>query len=301
MTKLAAIALAVACLCATVVSAQDKKTTDQPAKYVWYSIDKINSGKFEVYAKLVSQLRDAANTTAPDMYWIAGSPITGESDRITIVTFHETMASVEKMWTAFDKVYQAASVKYASLNSESAESGGGSNFVLAEYNKDISYRPDMVPTANTTWWATTLLSLNPGCEYQLEDVAKQVIELHKKAGDKDHWIAYDIRAGYPEPTVLFVVPMRSLADEDEEPPAAAKEVFESPLVRQMFTHFDKECVRHIESAYTRVEPGLSRPSQALVAANPDFWTVKEEMPTSAAKTTKPKKGAVQPAVMKNPQ
>jgi hypothetical protein len=297
MVRLAALGLAMGCLCTTVAFAQDEKGTDQPAKYVWYSVDKFNSGKFEVYAKLVSQLRDAANTTAPDLYWIAGSPITGESDHVTIVTFHDNMASVEKMWTAFDKVYHAANVKYASLNAESAESSGGSHFVLAQYDKDISYRPDMVPLANTTWWGTTLLSLNPGCQSQLQDVAKQVIEMHKKAGDKDHWIAYDIRAGYPEPTVLFVQPMRSLADEDEEPPATTKELFESPPVRQMFSHFDKECVRHIESEYTRVEPQLSRPTQALLAQNPEFWTVKEEVPNTG-KNAKPKKGVVRPAVMK---
>jgi hypothetical protein len=93
----------VLCLCTAVVSAQDKKSSDEPAKYVC--------------AKLVSQLRDIASTAPPDMYWIAGSPITGKSDHVTIVTFHDGMVSVEKMWTAFDKVFKEASLKYTNLNS----------------------------------------------------------------------------------------------------------------------------------------------------------------------------------------
>jgi hypothetical protein len=279
------------------MSAQ-QKAADEPSKYVWYEIAKVNSGKYQVYSKLISQLREAANSAAPDVHWIAGSPITGDSDRVTFVTFHDNMASIEKMMIAFDKVGETAGMKNANLSAESAESEGGSYYVLAQYNKDISYRPLMVPQAETKWWASELVSLNPGCESELQDVAKQVIQMHQKANDNDHWIAYDIRAGYPQPTVLFVTLMRSLADDDQEPPAAAKELFESPPVREMFSRFDKACVRHVESTYSRVDPSLSRPPQNLVAANPDFWTIKEEAPAVATKKTKPKKSAVQPAAMK---
>jgi hypothetical protein len=296
MAKLLAIGLAMACVCSILASAQDSKSPDQPSKYVWYGTEKINSGKYGVYTKVVSQFRDAVNTAAPDIHWIAGSPITGESDRITYVTFHENLASVEKMMKGFDKVDELT-MKNANMATQEAESSGGSNWVLAEYNKELSYRPDMVPMSQTTWWATTVFSLRPGCRDDLKDLAKQVIDLHKKAGDNEHWIAYDIRAGYPEPTVLFVQPMRSLADDDQEPNAAEKEAFDNPLVRGAFSKFDRECVTHIESQYTRVEPSLSRPPQSLVAANPDFWTVKEEAPMTAMKS-KSKKGDVQPAALK---
>ena len=49
MAKLLAIGLAVACACSTFASAQDSKSSDQPSKYVWYSVEKVNSGKFGVY------------------------------------------------------------------------------------------------------------------------------------------------------------------------------------------------------------------------------------------------------------
>ena len=296
MAKLLAIGLAVACACSTYASAQDSKSSDQPSKYVWYSVEKINSGKFGVYMKVASQFREAVNTSAPDVHWIAGSPITGDSDRITYVTFHDNLASIEKMMKDMDKVGEAL-MKNASLSAQEAESSGGSQMVLAEYNKELSYRPEMVPLSHTTWWSVELVGLRPGCEEDLKNIARQVIDLHKKAGDNDHWTAYDIRGGAPEPAVLFVQTMRSLADGDQEPPAAAKELFDSPLVKQAFSKFDRECVTHVESSYSRVEPSLSRPPQSLVAANPDFWTVKEEAPTVATKT-KSKKPVVEPAALK---
>jgi hypothetical protein len=295
MAKLLAIGLAVACVCSTLASAQDK-SSDQPAKYVWYSVEKVNSGKFPVYMKTAAQFREAVSSAAPDVYWIAGSPITGDSDRITYVTFHDNLASIEKMMKAMDKVGDAL-IKNASWSTQISESSGGAHNVLAEYNKELSYRPDMVPLSHTTWWSATLLGLRPGCDDDLKDLAKQVIEMHKKAGDNDHWMTYEIRGGVPQPAVLFVTTMKSLADDDQEPPAAAKEIFENPLTKQAFRKFDHECVTNFENTYSRVEPSLSRPTQSLVAANPDFWTVKEEAPTVATKT-KSRKVTVEPAALK---
>jgi hypothetical protein len=298
MARLFAIAVAVACLCSPFAFAQAQKTADQPSKYIWYETAKINSGKYELFNKLVAQYRDATTSTAPDVYWITGSPITGESDRVTLVTFHDNMASIEKTMTAFEKVEQALTLKNASFYSQAAEAEAGSHWALAEYSKELSYRPDMVPMANTAWWSSSLLNLKPGCEYEFADVVKQVADLHKKAGDNEHWTAYEIRAGYPEPSVLFVTTMRSLADMDQEPPAGAKELFESAPMRQMFQKIGKECIAHIESTYSRVQPNLSRAPQSLIAANPDFWTIKEEAPAVATKKGKAKKEAVVPAAIK---
>jgi hypothetical protein len=302
MARLFAIAAAVACLCSPFASGQAQKTTDQPSRYIWYGTTKINSGKYELYNKLVAQYREATTSTAPEMYWVAGTPITGDSDRVTIVTFHDNMASIEKAMTAFEKIDAAISLKNTNFTTQDAEAEGGSHWVLAEYSKELSYRADMVPMANTTWWASTLMNLKPGCEYEFADVVKQVTDLHKKAGDNEHWMAYEIRAGAPEPSVLFVTRVRSLADMDQEPPAAAKELFESAPMRQMFQKIGKECISHIESTYSRVDPKLSRVSSSLMAANPDFWTIKpEETPVVATKKGKGKKEAVVPAAIKEPE
>jgi len=298
MAKRLAIAVAVVCLCSPFAFSQAQKTTDQPSKYIWYESAKINSGKSELFNKLIAQYRDATTTTAPEVYWIAGTPITGDSDRVTFVTFHDNMASIEKTMTAFEKIEQAITLKNAGFTAQAAEAEAGSHWVLAEYSKDLSNRGDMVPMANTTWWASSLFNLKPGCRYEFADVVKQVADLHKKAGDNEHWIAYEIRAGYPEPSVLFVTPVRSLADMDQEPPAATKELFESAPMRQMIQRIGKECISHIEHTYSRVEPKLSRVSQSLIAANPDFWTIKEEAPAVATKKGKPKKEAVVPAALK---
>jgi hypothetical protein len=287
MTRLTAIVLVVFCLLGA-LAAQENQSSGKTAKYVYYQDAKVNSGKYRVFAKTVGEFRDAAATAAPDSYWIVGSPITGDTSTFVFVTFQDSMAGVEKFASSLDKAGQAVMAKDANYEQESAESDGGSQLGLARYNEEISYRPDMVPLADTAYWSSETIGLRPGCGHEFDEAAKQVIELHKKAGDNDHWIAYDIVTGPSLPAVLFVQPMKSLADEDQEPPAAAKEIFQSPMVRNMLSHISKECITHISSAYFKVEPSLSRPMPALVTANPGFWTVKEET-ASAAPVRKGKK------------
>ncbi len=296
MAKLFAIAAALMCLCGLAIG-QTPKTTDQPSRYIWYETAQINTGKYELFNQLMAQYRDATTAAAPDLYWITGSPITGDGARATLVTFHDSMASVEKMMTAFGKVEQAIHLKNANFEAQAAEAQAGSRYVLAEFSKELSYRPDMIPMANTAWWSSTLMNLKPGCEYEFADVVKQVIDVHTKAGGNDHWTAYNIRAGYPEPSILMVTTLRSLADIDEELPATAKELFGSAPMRQMFQKIGKECIAHFETTYFRVTPNLSRPPQSLIAANPDFWTIKEQAPAVAAKQGKAKKGPVKPAAL----
>jgi hypothetical protein len=296
MARFFAMAVAVACLCSLFAFGQTQTTA--PSRYVWWETATIGPGKYELFSKINAQYRDATTATAPEQYWITGAPITGDSGRVTFVTFHDNMASVEKMMNAFDKVDEALALKNANFATQAAEAEPSAHWGLAEYSKELSYRPDMVPMANTTWWASSLFNLKPGCEYEFGDVVKQVADLHKKAGDNEHWTAYEIRAGYPEPSVLFVTTLRSLADLDQEPTAASKELFESAPIKQMFQKIGKECIAHIESSYSRVDPKLSRVPQSVIAANPDFWTIKEEAPAVAARKGKAKKEAIVPAAMK---
>ena len=288
MTRLTAIVLVVFCLLGA-LAAQENQSSSKIAKYVYYEDAKVNSGKYRVFAKTVGEFRDAAATAAPDSYWIVGSPMTGDTSTFVFVTFQDSMAGVEKFSSSIGKAGEAVMAKDASYEQESAESDGGSQLGLARYNEEISYRPDMVPLADTAYWSSETISLRPGCGHEFDEAAKQVIELHKKAGDNDHWIAYDVMTGPSLPAVLFVQPLKSLADEDQEQPAAAKEIFQSPMVRNMLSHISKECITHISSAYFKVEPSLSRPMPALVTANPSFWTVKEETASAAAPMKKGKK------------
>jgi len=302
MRKISALLLAVVCTCG-VLAAQDNDSKDagkpagKHAKYAYWEDVKVNNGKGAVFGKMAAQFRDAANSSSSDAYWIAGTPITGEDGIVTYVTFQDSMAGVEKFVGDLDKIYTAAAAKNASLDTEAAEAEGPSHTGLGRYRDDLSYNADMVSPGDTRWWNAEVVSLRPGCQKEFEDAVKQVMDLHKKVQDHDHWIAYQIVSGEQLPAMLFVTPMKSLAEEDEEPPAAAKELFDSPLVQRLFQSISKECITGVRSHYTQVQPSFSRPSPNVVAAAPDFWNPKQEsasnMPAKKGKKSS-KKSSMQP-------
>ena len=291
MTKLVAIGPAIACLLIAFAPAQEKQentSNSAIARYVMIEDTQIGVAKEAGIANVNAQIRDTVNGVAPDQYWIAGEPVTGDSGHFTFVSFYDSMASVEKGGDAMTKVGQALAAKNPSFIGQVGDVIKGLHFTLAEYNKDLSYRPDAVPLAETKWWWTDVVELKPGCEDGFAENGKVFSEMAKRANWDIHWIAYNIRAGAPDPTILLVIPMRSLAEWDQEPPAAAMEAMASAPMRQMLQQFDKGCIRHREHFFTRVDPGLSRPAQSLVAANPDFWTPKPEPAVASAKPAKQK-------------
>jgi hypothetical protein len=293
MTRFKAIVLAVLCLLGTLAAqekSQEDKSSSKTAKYVYWQDSKVNAGKYGVFAKTVAEFRDAAASAAPDTYWIVGSPVTGDNSTFTFVTFQDSMAGVEKFMSDIGKTAQAVVAKNASFDQETAESDGGSNSALAKYNEELSLHPDAVPMADTAYWMTELFELRPGCSQQFNQAAKQVMDLHTKNGDNEHWIAYNVMSGPTMPAVFFVVPMKTLAEMDQEPTAASKQAFQSPAVQSLLNSVSKECIAHISARYYKVEPGLSRPMPSLVTANPSFWTVKQEtVSASPMKKSKKKK------------
>ena len=291
MTKLVAIGPAIACLLIAFAPAQEKQETTSNnaiARYVYIQDTQIGVGKQAGLANGIAQYRDTVNGVAPDQYWIAGEPVTSDSEHFTVVSFYDSMASFEKGGAAFAKVDQALAAKNPSLASQAGDIFKGSHRILAESNKELSYRPDAVPLAETKWWYIIAYELKPGCEDGFAEIGKAYSEIAKRANWDIHWITYNVRAGAPEPTIWVVIPMRSLAEMDPETPAAAREAMASAPMSQMLQQFDKGCTRNVEHSYIRVDPGLSRPPQSVVAANPDFWTPKPQPAMAVAKPAKQK-------------
>jgi hypothetical protein len=291
MKNTVALVLAVACFCGWAVAQQgapavNAGATEKPAKYVYYEDVKVTSGRMRQFVQETGQIRQAASSASSDAYWFAGSHVTGDGNDVVFVTFQPTMAAVEKFDENISKVASAAMTKNASLAEQSGASQAGANLGLAEYSDELALRPELVPPGSMHFWQTTAYQLRPGCSDEFKDVVKQVAEMHKKADDNAHWLAYEVLAGGQVPTFLLVRPMKSLAEQDEEPPAAAKEMFQARPFQHMTSAFSKECVAHVERNIYKVEPGLSRPAQSMVAASPEFWNVKEENASAVA----PKKG-----------
>ena len=285
-----------ACTAAAVAVAQQP----QPAKYLWIETVQLNTGKYLQFHEMVRQVRMAATDTAPGLHWMAASPLTGDARQVSILIPHNTLAELDQTLQAMMKIEQAVRAKNVNLTEQAAETEAGSHILLAKFRPELSYKVERFDPAFTTRWREKIFYLRPGMQDQFERVFLQMMELENQAGDPNSkWLMYEIVAGGSTPAYVMVTPLRSLADMDVEATELSKKVY-TPMAIATIRATMKECATKVETNFMMLQPELSRPPENVLAANPDFWTVKEPAPVVATKATGKKKVKVEEAEMAKP-
>jgi len=298
MKKVCAWILAVLVVCSVVAVAGDNAgAASNVPKLIRISKYDVKIGKTLEYESLVRQVRQALNSNNANYHWVAASPIAGTGGTIDIIGFYDNFAEIEQSMKSFMQGARSV-MQNTAFNRDASESIQGTKGIIARYREDLSYRPEKLDLANSTSWELTVVKLRPGTAMEYNDLEKEAIELHKRGNIDEHWVVYAVEYGGHSPTLLYLTSLKSLADLDVDRRDVHKAVF-TDSIRRRFSHVAQEAVVSEESTVLTVRPDLSRAPQTLVAANPGFWTVKEEAPVVASK--KGKKSAVQPASMKEKQ
>jgi hypothetical protein len=251
-------------------------------------------GKIGEFANLNQQVRQALNNGNATYHYVAATPLAGSGGVVEFVSFYDNYGQIETAMKSFNQS-AGALMKSTEFNRGASDSVQGTHGIIAKFRPDLSYNPQKLDLANATSWEVSFVHLKPGYSRDFEDLEKQAIELHQKGNINEHWVVYQVEYGAQAPSFIFLRALKSLADLDVELKAAHDAVF-TEAIRRHFTRTAKEAVDSERRTILTVRPDLSRPPQTLVAANPTFWTVKEEAPMTAGKMKK--KSAVQPAAMK---
>ena len=285
MRKLATIVLVVVCLLASAVAGDKPDTAISP--YLLLQQTTLNNAKAVAYPGLVSEFKNIASSVNSENYWLAGSGITGNSYDLYFVSPLSNFAEVGKMMKSFEQVYQAIKVKNASLVDQFAEAEMVTRSSIWEYVPTLSYIPDKVDTAHATHWMVYTFHIKPGTMSSFSGLVHERADLIKKSNADEHWIAYRSVAG-TDTAMMFVIPVASLSELDADNSMAMKSVM-TPVVREHLESLVQQTTTKIESQLLMVRPELSRPNPQIVAANPDFWTVKEPVVSAEKKVKKAKK------------
>jgi len=289
--------LAMLVVCSTVAVAGDSSdTAGNVPKLIRLSKYEIKTGKIGEYANLNQQVRQALNNGNASFHYVAATPIAGTGGLVEIVSFYDNYGEIETAMKSFAQS-TGALLKSAEFNRGASDAIQGSHGIIAKFRPDLSYNPQKLDLANATSWELSFVRLKPGYSRDFEDLEKQAIELHQKGNIDEHWVVYQVQYGAQTPSFIYLTALKSLADLDVDRKAAHEAVF-TEAVRRQFSRVFKEAGDFEQSTILTVRPDLSRPPQTLLAANPSFWTVKEEGPAVATKTTKKKTATMQPAAMK---
>ncbi len=264
-----------------------------PPKYIWVQYVSVAGDKTDAYPKLLAQFQHAVDASKADVFWVATTNLTGDSRQANFISFFDNMEAVEKEIAMYDRISAEAVKINPNIWPEMGAAEQQPRSTMAKFVPELSYRPEKVALADAKWWSVTTIHLKPGHMTAFAELIKQEQELLKKAEIDEHFLVYAVMAGLPTSGAAYyiIVPMKSLAEMDMDRSAQVSTVF-TPIVRRHFEAAVENMVSQIQTNLLMVRPNMSRPPKSFLAANPDFWTVKEPSPAVAGK--KPKRAASEP-------
>jgi hypothetical protein len=287
MNKVLTLAIAVVCLVVSAFAGENQPVTTDIQPYLLLQQTTIANGKGEFYLQIINQLKDTATATKAETYWLAGSGVTGDSRDLYFVMPMKSFSEMPTIFAEFDKVFEAAKLKNASLPQQVGETELINRSSIWRFSPALSHMPDKVDVAHTTGWMVYTFHLKPGNRTEFSKLVRERKDLITKGNISENWIAYESVAGM-DTAMMFVIPLRSFADLDVDQSEAWKAVM-TPVMLDHLEATVQKTVNKMESQLIMVRPEFSRPTPKTMAANPDFWTVKQPVVSAEKKGRTPKK------------
>ena len=267
-----------------------------PPKILMISRINLKEGRAMDYQKLDRQVRQTIHKNDPNLNWITATAFTGNDNEETYFQLLNSYAEIEQTDAAFGKAAGAlfTSADFTQTVAGTQESGRN---IIAKFREDLSYNADKFDPANAKFWSVTYRRDKPGSGAEYASLRQDVTAQLKAANFDTHSLVYEVTYGMPATSYIVLRDLPSLSVLDTD----LSKQYESSVpknLRQQVTAFSHENTIVTESVIYQVKPELSHPPQNLVAANPNFWMVKEtEGAPVVAKKGKGKQ-AVEPAAMK---
>jgi hypothetical protein len=224
-------------------------------------------------------------------HYIAMNSLSGRS-RALYITGYPSFEAWEKDDAAIDK--------NATLSSELDKDSLTDGELLDEigqlvlyYDEDTSYRPN--PDLSTArFMEISVYKIKPGHGKGWNDLAKMVIDAHKKAGTSAHWATYEVAYGGADEYVVFSAD-KSMSEIDTG--YAEDKQFQDALGEEGMKRFHELIESTIDSADSelfQINPRQSYVPDEWIKADPEFWKPKPAM-APAAKPAATAKPAAKPA------
>ena len=150
-------------------------------------------------------------------------------------------------------------------------------------NEELSFRAEW-DTAKIRYYEVTVVRLQPGYGRDYEQLRKLVNAAHEKAKVDERWSVYEVIAGAPDDTYIFLSPVVSLAEWDKTEAMHGKEYREAlgEDARTRLRDFSRVAVKSSETRLFSLSPKMSYLPKDFTDRAPDFWTPKPA-PAPAAK------------------
>ena len=215
-------------------------------------------GKIEsAYARAFAQAGFAnyfgmESVTGPDQAWF--------------IEAFDSWASIENGLGMMSK--QPLRSEIAPLSPQDGDLLQADSSVVASLQTALSYLPGAQNPAGMRFMDVLTIRIHPGQEAAFAERARLLNAAREKAKWKGRAAVYKVESGKMEITYLVLLPVISLRELDSERDETA---VMTPRDLTEFRKINQETVVESEHALFAINPKMSNPPKAVVAADPEFW------------------------------
>ena len=236
----------------------------------------IKEGKFAAHEKTEAAYVRAFHRAEFPGHYLALSPLSGANE----VWFVEAFPSFEA-----SQKWQAETEKEplkSALTEADAQDGAlreRSNSLWAVYRPKLSYRADKLDVGKTRFVRIFTYHIRPGRTTEFLAMAPTVIHAYETANADRTFLCYEVKAGAPVGTFLFIEGLTSLKplDSADELSQAFATAMGAEGLKKL-DEFDAAAVASEEVNLFQVNAAMSYVSKSVVDEDPAFWHPK---PTAA--------------------
>jgi hypothetical protein len=215
---------------------------------------------------------------------LAMTSVTGPSEAWFLKGF-DSFAGLEKDNQASEKDPALAAVSAAFVPKESEYLNEGRE-LTARYRPEISYKPN-INVGEYRYFSIAIARFRLG--ENADDFYKALNGAREKAGLDTHMAVYQVSSGAAAGTYISFTPIKSMSEWDAPPNPALDAAYKEIGFGQLVGKY----IMNVEFRLFSFSAPMSIPTQAMIAANPGFWSPKPAMANKAAAS-----GDVMPAAKK---
>jgi len=282
------LAVGLSFLCVTVASAQD--ATPAP-KYIQIYREFVKPGKGPAHQKTEGAFaRDMKSSNAMPNYTAMVS-ITGPNEAWFVSRYDSVGA-----WGKDTEDTAKNTALQASLDRDNTVDGElltDSRSIIARFRDDLSHRPG-VSVPLTRFFSISIVRIRPGHVPDFEAARKIIKDAHDKAAPTFNYSVYQVTSGMPAGTFLIISYYKTLADVDAAAVIHGKEYTDAigDDGQRKLNELASSGTISSDPYIFAVDPKMSYPDKATIAADPAFWAPKSS--AAPAPTTK-KPGSAKPS------
>ena len=224
---------------------------------------------------LAAAARACANLEVPNS-WIVSDSVTGEPEVLSFDPF-DSFADVGKAFAEWGSIY-AAHPELAKFQAQINGALVSQQTIIAVRRDDLSYRANRIDLSKARFLRVLEVRMRSGHEREFSEAFQELSRAYEKTELNLPWVVYEVDAGMPSPTFFAVMPMRTLAQNDDLLKQWERLHGPEGAATERIQQIAREAYAHAESNLYAISPEKSHVTKEFAAGDPEFWTPQAPAP-----------------------